>query len=127
MANSVVFKDNSAQVKSLYEQKVREALERIGLVWLKNVTDAINSGFGKPIVDTGRLRASMKYEVDFSNKRVIVGSDISDPPYPIFVELGTIKMPARPFLRKSIMERIGDYEKAVKDTLGSGWSVSVNL
>ena len=124
MASNIVFEDNSAQVKAMFEQKIKEALERIGLIWLKNVTNVINSRYGKPIVDTGRLRASMKYEVDFANKRVIVGSDVI---YAIFVALGTIKMVGRNFMRDSIMDFIADYEKAVKDAFGSGWSVTADI
>ena len=116
MTSNIVFKDNSAQVKALYEQKAREALERIGLVWLNNVVGGVP-------VDTGRLRASMKYEVDFANRRVIVGSDVF---YAIFVELGTVKMRAQPYLGPSIMNHVADYESAVRATLGSGWGVSVS-
>ena len=126
MAGDIIFRDNSSAVMAQYERKVREALERIGLVWIKNVTNTINSRFGSPIVDSGRMRASMKFEVDLANKRVRVGTDISDPPYPIFVELGTHKMPARGFLRASVMEFISDYEQAIRQAFGSGWDVSIS-
>ena len=48
-------------------------------------------------VDTGRLRSSITHEVDlFSGK---VGSNVE---YAAYVELGTVKMAARPYLRPAL-------------------------
>jgi HK97 gp10 family phage protein len=52
-------------------------------------------------VDTGRLRASVTYEVgrDSQGLVALVGTDVSYGPY---VELGTRRMSARPFLRPAL-------------------------
>lgn len=100
---------------------ITEALERIGLEWIKQVTEIINSRYGKPIVDTGRLRASMKYEVDIAKKVVYVGSDVEYVP---FVELGTSKMAARPMIKPAVLEFIPLYQAIVEKVLGSGFTVS---
>ena len=121
---SVTFKDNSKQVLAQMDKLISEALERIGLEWIKQVTEIINSRYGKPIVDTGKFRQSMSYKVDIPNKKVIVGSTLRDPPYSIYIELGTAKMQARPWLKPSVMEFIPLYQEIVEDTLGKGWTVS---
>ena len=115
--NDFVFKDNSAAVKAEFERRIHKALEHIGLIWLKNVTNKVP-------VDTGRLRSSMKYEIDIPNKRVILGTDVL---YAVFVELGTRNQRAQPYLSPSILNHIADYEKAVRETLGSGWSVEARI
>lgn len=50
---------------------------------------------------TGRLRASMSHEVDKEALTARVGSNVL---YAKFLELGTVKMAARPFLRKAFNE-----------------------
>lgn len=52
-------------------------------------------------VDTGRLRASVSYDVGADNRGVVgyVGSNVEYAPH---VELGTARTAARPFLRPAI-------------------------
>jgi HK97 gp10 family phage protein len=50
-------------------------------------------------VDTGRLRASITYEIDETRLIARVGTNVI---YAIFVEMGTIKMVARSFLRAAL-------------------------
>lgn len=117
MANNIVFKDNSKQVLAHMDKNIAQALHRIGIKWLEKVTPLVP-------VDTSRLQKSMTYQVDSSNKRVIVGSPVD---YSIFVELGTSKMRAQPYLRPSILNYINDYKSEVQKALGEGWDVSVSF
>ena len=50
-------------------------------------------------VDTGRLRSSIKYKVNLPQDQVSVGTNVSYAPY---VEYGTIRMKAQPYLRKAL-------------------------
>jgi phage gpG-like protein len=54
-----------------------------------------------PAVDTGRLRASLTHEVETSGTRVTLrfGTNVK---YGLYLELGTRKMAARPFIRPTL-------------------------
>lgn len=65
-------------------------------------------------VDTGRLRNSLTYEVDTSNKAVIIGSGVEYAP---FVEQGTSKRGAKPYLRPAIIDHRDDYQRIVENIL----------
>jgi HK97 gp10 family phage protein len=52
-------------------------------------------------VDTGRLRASISYDVG-KDREGIVGIVGSNVPYSIYVELGTRRAAAQPFLRPAL-------------------------
>jgi HK97 gp10 family phage protein len=58
-------------------------------------------------VDTGRLRSSISSQLDISEgvPAVVIGTDVE---YAIYVELGTSRMAARPFLRSSVTEVIAE-------------------
>jgi len=59
---------------------------------------------------TGALRASLQIEIDPAQKRVAIGTDIG---YGKFVELGTSKMMARPFLLPSLLQAINEFKARV--------------
>jgi len=50
--------------------------------------------------ETGAYRRSI--QVVREAKRVVVGTDITDPPYPLFLEFGTRQMPPHPSLRPAL-------------------------
>jgi HK97 gp10 family phage protein len=58
-------------------------------------------------VDTGRLRSSISSQLDIGEgvPAVVIGTDVE---YAIYVELGTSRMAARPFLRSSVTEVIAE-------------------
>jgi HK97 gp10 family phage protein len=70
-----------------------------------------DASYGVP-VDTGNLRNSIKKEVTYSGLRKIIGrvwADEKMAPYAKYVEFGTSKMAARPFMRVALdrnMEKI---------------------
>lgn len=113
---TVEFTDNSRMIMGAYNKLLERALLMICLAWQRNVTPFVP-------VDTGKLRQSMHYRIDIANKQVTVGSTIKDPPYSIYVELGTERMGAQPYLRPSLLNYKKEYEKIVRDTFGGGWNI----
>lgn len=65
-------------------------------------------------VDTGRLRNSITNEVDVSDKSVTIGSAVEYAP---FVEQGTSKRRAKPYLRPAIIDHRDDYQRIVENIL----------
>lgn len=65
-------------------------------------------------VDTGRLRGSLTNEIESKAKDIVgrVGSKVKYAPY---VELGTSKMPAQPYLRPALHKN----ESRIKKLLGA--------
>ena len=65
-------------------------------------------------VDTGRLRNSITHERESENVEVI-GTNVDYAPY---VELGTSKMSARPFLRPAAEGHAAEYAAILKSFMG---------
>lgn len=72
-------------------------------------------------VDTGRLKKSINYKLSPDRLSVKVGTDVY---YSMFVEFGTYKMPARPYLTPAIARHAPRLTKGVEDAVkyafGSG-------
>lgn len=84
--------------REVLDPAVVRFLNRIGIRGV-SIAKQLISGTPFPelkAVDTGRLRASLAYEVDARRLVVRIGTNVK---YAIFVFLGTIKMAARPVLR----------------------------
>ena len=101
--------DNSEEVSQGIKSAINVALEKIGL---------FAEGYAqmKCPVDTGNLRASITHEVDTGGKAVYIGTNVEYAPY---VELGTSKQKAQPFLRPAATEHGNQYRQVLKDALGS--------
>lgn len=67
-----------------------------------------------PLLESGALRDSIRHEVEGDTARV--GSDLD---YALFQEVGTSKMPPRPFLQGSAQHHREDIEKAVGQTVAT--------
>lgn len=65
-------------------------------------------------VDTGRLRNSITHELDTANKAVIIGTAVEYAPY---VELGTSRQKAQPYLKPAIINNLSEYKNIVENTL----------
>ncbi len=50
-------------------------------------------------VDTGTYRRSIHTETDATPSTSLVGTNLTNPPYPIYLELGTGRMAAQPSAR----------------------------
>jgi HK97 gp10 family phage protein len=112
--------DNSDLIKDALEDQVEQALIAVGITAENNakreITHAVydtpesKSGY----VRTGRLRNSLTHEVSMNEKAVYIGSAVKYAPY---VENGTMKMPARPYLRPAIVNNVNEYKNLVKQAL----------
>ncbi len=98
--------DNSGLVGEELEQAVERALTRIGL-------QAETYAKRECPVDTGNLRNSITNAVD--DKSAYVGSNVFYAPY---VELGTSRAKAQPFIKPAATEHSDVYKRIVQDELG---------
>lgn len=109
MAGDVTVKqDNTGQVVDGIDSAIDAALEKIGLL-------AENYAAKKCPVDTGNLRRSITYEVDTADNAVYIGTNVEYAPY---VELGTSRQKAQPFLRPAASEHSAQYRQVLKKALG---------
>lgn len=95
------------------EKKENICLDALGMLGEANAKKEITS---LGAVDTGRLRNSLTYIAHEDKEEVEVGSFVSYAPY---VEYGTEKMAARPFLRNAINNHLAEY-KALIEKIMSG-------
>ena len=106
MGVTIKIENNSNLVREELELAVKRALTKCGLQ---------AQTFSKSLcpVDTGNLRNSISYEVN--DNTVYIGTNVEYAPY---VELGTYKMTARPYLEPALSGYIGTYESIIKSELG---------
>lgn len=106
-AGLVVIRENNAKmIAQAMDSALARALEMIGLA---------AEGYAKRLcpVDTGRLRNSITHnQVDDS---VYIGTNVEYGPY---VELGTSKKDARPFLKPAAQDHKDQYHRILKSQLG---------
>ena len=103
-----VNEDNTEEASQGIQRAIDRALEEIGLA---------AEGYAKRAcpVDTGNLRNSITHAVASSEDAVYVGTNVEYAPY---VELGTSKMQAQPFLRPAATEHGDQYRQVLKNALG---------
>ena len=106
----VNFQTNGEEIGELFEQACERALTRIGLQ---------GESFAKKKcpVDTGNLRNSISNKVEMSEKSAYIGTNVEYAPY---VELGTRKMAAQPFLAPAATEHSGVYKRIIEDEMKKG-------
>lgn len=68
-------------------------------------------------VDTGRLKNSITHEVEGDGRAVVIGSNVEYAP---FVELGTVKMSARPYLRPAVENHTAEYQNVLETEFRNG-------
>ena len=101
----VTVKDHSKEAMDAIRQVVGEAMEEIG---------QRAEGYAKQIVpvDTGALRDSIGHEAAESSVAIY-----ADRPYAAFVELGTSRQRAHPYLAPSVLNHTQEFVDIVKDKL----------
>lgn len=104
MAIKVVDSHVDEVINALQSQKKR-VLEEWGMV-----AEAYASDYCP--VDTGRLRASITYDTD--DTTMYVGTNVEYAPY---VEMGTVKMQAQPYLRPAIEDHINEYKEIMNEVM----------
>lgn len=105
-----VNEDNTEQAVDGIDSAIGVALEEIGL-------SAEKYAAKKCPVDTGNLRGSITHEVDAGDNAVYIGTNVEYAPY---VELGTSRQKAQPFLRPAASEHGAQYRRVLKKALGGG-------
>lgn len=109
MSEFYIKTDLSDEVLVAKNEAVKKAMKAISMkaegYAKKSLTD---SG----AVDTGRLRGSVTGEYDGNG--VQVGTNVE---YATYVELGTYKMKARPYIKPSIEDHIQEYQEILKRIL----------
>ena len=96
--------DNSDEVKTAVASAIPPALEAVGLT---------AEGYAKLLcpVDTGRLRNSISHAVNENEKTVYIGTNVEYAPY---VELGTSRQKAQPFLRPAATNHTDEYRSLIE-------------
>lgn len=108
----VKIEDHIPEVKDAVSDAIAMALEMIGLTIEGDAELELSKpkahadGTIRPNVDTGRLRSSITHRTDEREKSVAIGTNVE---YGIYLELGTVRMPAGyPFLKPALVKNISD-------------------
>lgn len=99
--------DNADDFKAKLNAAITKSLEEMGLA---------AEGYAKKKcpVDTGRLRNSITHVVADGEKSVYIGTNVEYGPY---VELGTSRQRAQPFLRPAATDHTRTYRKILESNL----------
>lgn len=102
-----ITEDNTEEVMRELEKKIPAALEECGLV---------AEGFAKRLapVDTGTLRNSITHTT--SGETEYIGTNVEYAPY---VEMGTSRTRAQPFLQPAIENNTSTYKSIIEKHLNS--------
>lgn len=92
--------DNSDVIKNALPEQIEIALEAIGL-------QAEGYAKLKCPVDTSRLRNSITHATVKREKAVYIGTNVEYAPY---VEMGTVKQKAQPYLAPAVTEHVPEYK-----------------
>ena len=105
-----VNEDNTEEVSQGIVRAIDRALEEIGLA---------AEGYAKRAcpVDTGNLRNSITHAVESGEDAVYVGTNVEYAPY---VEMGTRRTAAQPFLRPAATEHGSTYRGILRRNLSDG-------
>ena len=109
MADGVT--DNTSAIKNAKEQALARAAEIIGGMAESYAKQYLTE---QHAVDTGNLRNSITHEYRKEDHTVIVGTAVEYAPY---VELGTVKMSARPYLHPAIEKHLDEYKEVIETEL----------
>lgn len=118
MSMQVSLQDNSGIALSKLKHASYKALEMVGMLMESYAKQELSKpkshkdGSVRPNVITGRLRNSITHKV--SGDDVTVGSEVE---YAEFVELGTRKAPAYPYLKPAITEHAAEYRSIIESSL----------
>lgn len=101
----VKYQSNRREVKSRMKRANENMLMAVGIAgrgYVKLVTP----------VDTGALLGSIDYKSD--DKKVMIGSTLTSEDYPVYVEKGTSKMSAQPYIEPGIKLNAGSLANIAK-------------
>ena len=116
----VTLTSNKDEILEALGEQLGQAMIAIGMAAESNAKQEITKAvYDTPesksgYVRTGRLRNSITYGVDTSEPAVYIGSNVEYAPY---VELGTSKMAARPFLKPAAENYAEQYMDLLKQAI----------
>lgn len=118
--------NNAEEVKEALKEAIQKALTEIGMQ-VENYATMLCP------VDTGRLRGSITFATASENdsprepaeasdgvqetpdeNSVVIGTNVE---YAAYVEMGTSKMDARPYLEPAVMNHVDEYQQMVEECL----------
>lgn len=119
--NLVILEDNAEYIAQAIDRALAEALDEIGQAVQHRAQELCP-------VDTGRLRNSITYRLgggsfDFPGHGASVGREVtvgSEVEYAAYVELGTSRTRAQPFLRPAAEDYADEYRSTVEGHLRDG-------
>lgn len=100
-AGRSAFIDNTQEVLAQLNANAPAFLQAMGIEAVKCVNQQMESGYGKPIWQTGDLMRDVSYQVNASENTVTIGNTLE---YARYVHDGTSRMAARPYLRDAIIK-----------------------
>ena len=118
----VTLTSNKDEILEALGEQLGQAMIAIGMAAESNAkTEITKAVYDTPesksgYVRTGRLRNSISDGVDTDETAVYIGSNVEYAPY---VELGTSKMMARPFLKPAVENYAGEYNDLLEQAMKS--------
>ena len=109
---SIKFENNTKKVLSELEDAKEQILFEWGEMFVNAWRGVINK---KHVIDTGRFKNSTDHIED--DNSTYIGTSLKEPPYPIYLELGTQKMKSRPTLRPAIIENVNEAKKIAENII----------
>ena len=104
---TVKVNSNKQAILDEFRRQKKVALEAVGLQGEANAKMEITA---VGAVDTGRLRNSLTHATDEDS--AYIGTNVEYAPY---VEMGTYKMKARPYLEPAVTEHVDEYRELVEN------------
>ncbi len=101
----VVFESHLGEIMDALPEQIEQALTAIGMTAETHAKELCP-------VDTGRLRNSITHDVD--GQTAIIGTNVE---YAAYVELGTSKMGARPYLAPAAKNYTSEYKAIAEAAL----------
>ena len=105
MSNFFVTIDNSELILQSAYADIQKALKAVAVTAEKHAKQ-------KCPVDTGRLRSSITNETDVNT--AYIGTNVEYAPY---VEMGTSRMKAQPYLEPAFAEHLSEYREQIETIL----------
>lgn len=109
-----VQQNNAEEIAKAMNEALVVALEEAGLLAEGFAKDNLTRNHS---VDTGRLRASVTHQISEDEKAVYVGTNVEYAPY---VELGTERSKAKPYLKPAASEHGSEYRQVFEKHLKNG-------
>lgn len=116
----VTMKDNSEMVLRTMAKNVEAALNAMGMKAQNLILSQMQSGYGKPIRQTGNLMRDLSYEAEASGNGgvVRVGSSLE---YATPVHEGTSRMKGRPYISDGLSGKSQELQEAAAEFLQKGF------